>query len=205
VARRESKGFVPRDVGTTYDIISKMCDHELAEIITSKMRKHEKDKEKEKEQDTEKEQDKEDAQDKDEEDDKDGDSCRGQEQGEGRDKGNRAPQQTPKPQAHKPRQSLGEYYISHPPAACQRYSQGDPYDAHAQEWPDEWLDWEDSWEPHEDERQVPPPPKKVASCVLVVMLRQCALTCVLSLVLPSLSLVSYESCYGAGGTNHKEG
>jgi len=89
VERRESLGFPAVGSGTTYDIISKICDHELAEVITNKMRKHTKDKEKEKEKEEDKEKEEENA----------------------------PPQSSPKHTSHpenfRARQSLGEYYISH--------------------------------------------------------------------------------------------
>jgi hypothetical protein len=102
-----------------YDIISKICDHELAEIITNKMRKHtqEKEKEKEKEQEKEKEKEKE----------------KEQEQEQEQEKENEVPEPThPTPEKDpkqasqlgnfRPRQSLADYYISHPPQTFQPYS-----------------------------------------------------------------------------------
>ena len=40
VARRVSKGFPPIQHGSLYDIISIICDHEFAEMIVNKLRKH---------------------------------------------------------------------------------------------------------------------------------------------------------------------
>jgi hypothetical protein len=82
--------------GTVYDIISKICDHELAEVVTSKMIKHDQVKAKENEND---------------------DQAKAQEkENEEREQPEDAQDQRPEqPQPPRGRQSLGEYFISHPP------------------------------------------------------------------------------------------
>ena len=40
VSRRQSKGFPSLEQGSLYDIVTNICDHELAEIITMRMKKH---------------------------------------------------------------------------------------------------------------------------------------------------------------------
>lgn len=95
VSRRVAKGFTPVEQGSIYDIISKICDHELAEIITNKMRRHSKEPGKEKEQ-----RDRQDEEDQEE---------HAHERGHDP---NQAAQHPP----NRPRQSLGEYYIAHPAA-----------------------------------------------------------------------------------------
>ena len=93
VARREARGFPPVESGTMYDIISKICDHELAQVITQKMLKHEASKTKEKESEKANEEG-------------------GEEQA--------PPHSSPQKRS---RQSLGEYYIQHPPPPYQPFAQ----------------------------------------------------------------------------------
>jgi hypothetical protein len=95
VSRRVAKGFTPVEQGSIYDIISKICDHELAEIITNKMRRHSEEPRKEKEQ-------------RDRQDDED-------------ERGHDPNQAAPQP-PNRPRQSLGEYYIAHPAAMFHEHS-----------------------------------------------------------------------------------
>jgi len=40
VSRRQSKGFPTMEQGSLYDIVTNICDHELAQIITLRMKKH---------------------------------------------------------------------------------------------------------------------------------------------------------------------
>lgn len=144
------------EAGTIYDIISRICDHELAEVITSKMRKHTEEKE---------------------------GNGNDQEKGkEGKEneqhKENSPPHSSPNPSSKKapaarPRQTLGEYYISHPPPKSKPYSQ-EPYSQQQhEEYTRAWQEWV-NWENRDTSREGQAPPitkeKKKVGCLLACLL-----------------------------------
>jgi hypothetical protein len=104
VARREARGMPAVDNGTLYDIISKICDHELAVLITCNMLKHDRAQAKEKETDAQAK-----AQEKESEEPERPEAT-----------SEKMPEE---PQAPQGRQSLGEYFISHPPNTYAHFGQ----------------------------------------------------------------------------------
>jgi hypothetical protein len=116
VARREAEGMPAIEHGTVYDIISKICDHELAEVITRNMIKHDEAKANEKENDDQ-------TKAKEKENDDQAKAKENDDQAKAKEKENEDPKDPAQPQPPRGRQSLGEYFISHPPTTYAPFGQ----------------------------------------------------------------------------------